>query len=113
MTDKRLLPCPFCGGEVEFHPQEHHMENFWNKNTIHCPTCGFLMEETSRLQLFKKWNTRKPMERIAERLEERADCLLKDFVLANKAIEVKQKSMCRIEELRGAIEIVKGGGVDE
>jgi hypothetical protein len=69
-TDAELLPCPFCDGEVEFHPQEHHMENFWNKNTIYCPTCDFMMEGVSRLQLFNRWNTRKPMEQIVERLEE-------------------------------------------
>ena len=108
MTDKRLLPCPFCGGEVEFHPQEHHMENFWNKNTIHCPTCGFLMEETNRLQLFKKWNTRKPMERIVERFEKSAEFYQKRWIISTKDADYGRSDAYEI-----AAEIVKGGGVDE
>lgn len=58
MSEIKLLPCPFCGGEAEFHPQKHHMNDFWNKNTIYCPTCDFRMEGVSRLQLFKRWNRR-------------------------------------------------------
>ena len=64
-----LLPCPICDKEVDFHPQEHHMENFWNKNTIICPECGFRMEGTSKLELFKRFNTRKPVENLIARME--------------------------------------------
>lgn len=63
MENEKLLPCPFCGKEVEFHHQEHHMNNFWNKNTIYCPTCDFMMEDGSRLKLFQKWNRRANVER--------------------------------------------------
>lgn len=111
MSDERLLPCPFCGGEAKV---AHEYTEAWKLEYVMCFRCGCstppAISEDTVIQI---WNTRKPMERIEERLEERADCLLKDFVLANKAIEVKQKSMCRIEELRGAIDIVKAGGVDE
>lgn len=69
MEKNNLLPCPFCDNEVEFHPQEHHMNNFWNKNTIYCPNCDFRMEHTSSIALVKKWNTRKPVEKTISNLE--------------------------------------------
>jgi hypothetical protein len=50
---------------------------------------------------------RKPFERVVERLEERKDHIMKEFVLADKAQEVKSESLNRINELDGAIEIVK------
>ena len=105
MQNDKLLPCPFCGDEVEFHPQEHHMNNFWNKNTIYCPTCDFMMEETSWFLLFKKWNTRKPMERIVEQLEK----------LADEANDNMYESYYDGKEdgIRESIEIVKAGGVSE
>ena len=71
MNNINLLPCPFCGGAVEYHPLSHHMNNFWNKNTIYCPSCDFMMEGSSTISLIKRWNTRKPMERILTRLEEK------------------------------------------
>ena len=73
MNEIKLLPCPFCDNEVEYHPASHHMNNFWNKNTIYCPTCDFMMEGSSTVHLVKRWNTRKPMERIIDRLEEEKD----------------------------------------
>lgn len=64
----KLLNCPFCDGEVEYHPQEHHMNNFWNKHTIYCPKCDFRMEGTSALILLNKWNMRKTVENIIEEI---------------------------------------------
>ena len=50
---------------------------------------------------------RKPFERVVERLEERKDHIMKEFVLTDKAKEVKSDSLNRINELDGTIEIVK------
>lgn len=57
-----LLNCPFCGGEAEFATSDRH----W----IWCKNCGVETEycyETD--DAIKAWNTRKPMDRIVERLE--------------------------------------------
>ena len=69
-TSDRLLSCPFCGGEAEI--LEH--DNGWAIwHCIMCKNCkasqewrkGYTKEEA-----IKAWNTRKPMERIMERLKE-------------------------------------------
>ena len=49
--------------------------------------------------------------KVVEQLEERKKYLLKDFVLADKAEEVKERTMARINEIDGILEIVKSGGV--
>lgn len=51
------------------------------------------------------------VDKVIEQLEERKEYLLKDFVLADKADEVKERTMARINEIDGIIEIVKSGGV--
>ena len=54
--------------------------------------------EAARQELIERWNTRKPMERIVEQLEEE-----RKFVL----FEMEEPKMCAGVER--AIEIVKGG----
>lgn len=63
-SDKRLLPCPFCGVELELEEKGefyiHPSGNcFMNLNAV--------KNAETRI---KAWNTRKPMDRIVERLEE-------------------------------------------
>lgn len=95
MSEIKLKPCPFCGGRIEYHPWSHIMDNFFNKDTIICPTCDFIMEGVNQLSLFKRWNTRKPMENTIERinmeiLEELSDCGDDWFAAEqiNKAIDI-------------------------
>lgn len=52
------------------------------------------------------------VDKVVERLEERKNLLLKDYVLANKADEVKERTMARINEIDGLIDIVKSGGIE-
>lgn len=80
MQNDKLLPCPFCGGEakqVTFHDRFEDSTNIY----IKCTECNAQTKELS-LELATSqgfnpyeaviimWNTRKPMERIVERLEE-------------------------------------------
>lgn len=53
------------------------------------------------------------VDKVVEWLEERKNYLLKEFVLAEKAREVKEKSLARINEIDEIIENVKAGGTDE
>lgn len=59
----------------------------------------------------EKFPTAYDVDKVIEQLEERKEYLLKDFVLADKADEVKERTMARINEIDGIIEIVKSGGV--
>lgn len=72
MSDK-LLPCPFCGGEAAL----RFGAFFKGYAMVKCKKCGAsTMEcysrnnaENARIQAAQAWNTRKPMDRIVERLE--------------------------------------------
>lgn len=67
MSDKRLLPCPFCGSEATF---SNDMDN--TSARIRCTKCRCKMEvfgESAFERAREEWNTRKPMERIVEKLE--------------------------------------------
>lgn len=66
MLEMDLKPCPFCGNDVELHLASHVVEDFWNKNTIYCPHCRFVMDDTSKIKLVKKWNRRDACEQRDE-----------------------------------------------
>lgn len=62
MTDK-LKPCPFCGGEAD--TEWHH--GYWG---VRCTSCYAEVTADGMNDAIEAWNTRKPMDRIAEKLEE-------------------------------------------
>lgn len=79
MREIKLLPCPFCGGEA--HIEEH---KFWDEKAkgftvqtygVVCDNCCSMSWQHHRHKekAIEQWNTRKPMERIVERLEEKQD----------------------------------------
>lgn len=76
MSEIKLKNCPFCGGEAEIISS---CFVGWDKQII-CKKCGastrYLCGVTpsqATKNAIKKWNTRKPMERIIEKLELYAD----------------------------------------
>ena len=67
MSEIKLLPCPVCGGETMF---SDSMED--RLAEVHCAECGARIDVKGYPALSKaieKWNTRKQMERIIEKLE--------------------------------------------
>jgi len=48
MKDK-LLPCPFCGGEVDYVP---------DPSQVWCRDCCFQIEDDCKESTIKRWNTR-------------------------------------------------------
>ena len=64
MTD-RLKPCPFCGGDADLEKGIGRFEHSVVCQKCRCKTRIHAFEEDA----IKKWNTRKPMDRIVERLE--------------------------------------------
>lgn len=71
MSEIKLLPCPFCGGEFEeINNTSCKQGDNWLWST-ECMECGLFIEDKDKENLIKRINTRKPMERILTRLEEK------------------------------------------
>ena len=76
MSDERLLPCPFCGGEAEVITTKTRQGQ---TSSVRCSKCSCKVtilkpayyEGDVEKDTVEAWNTRKPMERIVEKLEER------------------------------------------
>lgn len=62
-----LKKCPFCGGEATIHKSKFGY-GVMCKNTPFC--CDMTAAHKTEEEAIRMWNTRKPMERIVERLEE-------------------------------------------
>ena len=71
-TSDRLLSCPFCGGEAEI--CDGCIEEFLKTEHMKYVQCNYCKASTklyfTEKEAIKAWNTRKPMERIMERLKE-------------------------------------------
>lgn len=81
MSEKSLLPCPFCGGEAELFRRTSVIGDFVE---VRCKTCkaktdAILFDARKHPndeeydEAAEAWNTRKPVEAVLERLE--AECI--------------------------------------
>ena len=106
MSNERLKPCPFCGEEAEMRHDR------FNRPYIECiQGCARTPDYWGNYAfIIKTWNTRKPMERIVEKLEQR-----KNFYenRMGEGIERDLEDWGSVKSYEDAIEILKGGGVDE
>ena len=95
MSDVKLKPCPFCGGEAKL-----HHNSLTDKFKVWCSECDCRTDVYSdKEEVVKCWNTRKPMERIVDRLEE--ECFSpKDY--GGYAIDIEKA--CEIVKEEGGIE---------
>ena len=70
-----LKRCPFCGGEVRF--VKTGCSSRGKIGHLYCDGCkeSFFKNDIwhTESELYEKWNTRKPLERVIERLEEQAE----------------------------------------
>lgn len=72
MSDKKLLPCMCCGGEAQFVKLR---ETYGIPlGYVQCTECGLRLGQENCTEDFarNKWNTRVPIQKIVERLEEKA-----------------------------------------
>lgn len=115
MSETKLKPCPFCGGEVKAYADNH------NKVMISCDNCnmyfgieleiGCELEEgwkaihKSKEEAIEKWNTRKPMDNIVEQLEKESD-----FFGGEPMGSLQKAYYCK--GIVKAIDIVRKGGVE-
>lgn len=117
MNEIKLLPCPFCGGEAFMLKNKGMLETYraycGNEDCSVSPRVSAYSKEIA----VKLWNTRKPMQEIVERLEEKANELRRvrhslslsmcsDEKDDNKVQKLVQKEIGMLE----AIEIVKEVG---
>jgi Lar family restriction alleviation protein len=106
MSEIKLLPCPFCGGEAKLN--ERYREGVANRKMywVSCRKCGVKQPYHSLagyrkvVGAIKAWNTRKPVERILERLEEEKGILFDE----NGKVLTQEDYFIDIDE---AIEIIK------
>ena len=113
MSETKLLRCPCCDSENI--KEGSSVTTFGEDIYIKCLTCGLKMQLCSEYgwkELFKRWNTRIPMQNIVERLEE-TECKCHDDYIENLE---KQNTVCtnvcfgKMVGVRNAIEIVKEEG---
>ena len=102
MSEIKLKPCPSCGGEAV--KSAFSWGNICDEYTIKCTECGISTKVLKSDEAVKAWNTRKPIDNIVEKLEDRSK---KCIPLADEFVGGK------FTGLRQAIEIVKRGGVNE
>ena len=124
MSEIKLLPCPFCGGEARMlyiHEElgeccvdsAEELEDETISAFIHCYGCStevFPREAEKPKDVIEAWNTRKPIDDMVERLE-------KELELADE-----EKRRCVVENplqfdsakgyaigISNALEIVRNG----
>ena len=107
-SDIKLLPCPFCGGEARY----MEIKDFFIQRFVTCTKCGIETPRNclNRKDAIKRWNTRKPMDRIVEQLEEhRANF---DCRSCKQFYDEKERCSgdCTDALIDNLIEIVKAGG---
>ena len=79
MTDE-LKPCPFCGGEARVNERYRggtaNRKMYW----ISCSACGISQQHDNtsgyryQSKAIDRWNTRKPIDKVIEQLEENYSC---------------------------------------
>ena len=96
-----LLNCPFCGGEAR-------TASVFGRAGVICTECDAnirMFLDAPMEEAIKAWNTRKPMQNIVERLEEKNGYLPKELIHCH---EFYIQGM--LNGLIEAIEIVKEEG---
>ena len=109
MSDERLKPCPFCGGEAICIERASNYPYIYGVMCMDCHCRTSFGKDTDKV--IKTWNTRKPMERIVKKLEKRQ----KAFICKNtEPCDYPERLGCCYDRaINDAIDIVKAGGVDE
>lgn len=112
MSEIKLLPCPFCGGEAELIKRKSNFPYIHGVWCIGC-NCRTSFEKSEEIAI-EKWNNRNPVEDVLERLEEEKEALRtakqKLSFEMYRSKEAYEKSVLLTEKeltLHEAIEIIK------
>lgn len=115
MSNTKLLPCPFCGEEKNIYLEkyEHAAGERWR---IFCAECMAQIDrgyDQIQYGVIEAWNTRKPMDRIVEQLEQQAKQYKRRALeLVEKSTEAGIHNKGKACSYEHAIDIVKAGGVE-
>ena len=116
----RLKPCPFCGEKLEIIANGQYYSHKREENSEKQCFGAVWVFPIDDEEMIRRWNTRKPMDKVVEQLEELKDKALKrreELIELNSYNNIILKN---IEYERGreyafddAIDIAKAGGIDE
>ncbi len=107
MSEIKLKPCPFCGGEAIIYENDEDDEYM-----IGCKNCCAaepMTEWASKENAIAQWNTRKPVERVLGRLEEEKEKYdtLSENALSEFCLEMFHLYSDTAHGLEIAIKIIK------
>lgn len=106
---KEIKACPFCGGEAKIiHADDVTLPYRIRCKNINCDVRPSTTWFKHKEDAITKWNTRKPIDKIVERLEE---CVEHHVTKYEKAFTFREECFenGKYRAYRQAIEIVKGG----
>lgn len=105
---RNLLPCPFCGGEVEISDEKiDATREVYNFHCHNCDMVTFYDFPNDRESAIKQWNTRKPIDNIVEKLKEYAKSKICDNHKKGCPYGDNEDIFCENCGALGAINIVK------
>lgn len=112
MSDTKLRCCPFCGGEARLNYfGSGHIPYY----QISCSECGCRQASSIHKEsVINTWNTRKPIDRIVEQLENELELAEKQKEECTfKALPYYDRTEGYIVAMSNAINIVKGDDENE
>ena len=118
MSEIKLLPCPFCDGEAEIITEKSRVGQVGRVECVKCSCKKTVLKAPNyegdiEKDITDSWNTRKPMERIVERLEEEKSKFAYVYNLDYDKGHINDYADTMQEGIEVAIEIVKEeGGIE-
>lgn len=98
---EKLRLCPFCGKRAIINNIEPHNHSFGKfpisydgETFIECTGCTCAISAKDEKEAIAVWNTRKPMEKVVEKLFSESLCASVDddpFIMLDTAIEIVQE----------------------
>ena len=120
MSEIKLLPCPFCGGEAKLEGRYREWDGiYYDVVYVYCTLCGCQTSDESigerkdrEQKSIEKWNNRKPVDDVVERLENNSFWTEPTFDIDGYCND----DSVEVVDLDKAIEIIKeelGSGYDK
>lgn len=108
---EKLKKCPFCGGEAELIKRKSNFPYIHGVWCIGCK-CRTSFEKSEEIAI-EKWNNRKPVDDVLERLEELKMAEYDDSDEEPKFVDIEEmfdegESSGKFEAYSNTIRIIKG-----